>query len=86
MLRFALLFLLLTLLVRAGWRLLAGVVDGIAGQSRRGESRPTSVPMVRDPVCGTFVVPDRAFTLAERGHAVHFCSTACRDKYRTRTA
>lgn len=86
MLRFVLFSVLLTLLIRAVWRLLAGVVDGISGQHPRGDSGQSAVQMVRDPVCGTFVVPDRALTLAEQGHPVYFCSRTCRDKYRARTA
>jgi YHS domain-containing protein len=42
--------------------------------------------MVRDPVCGTFVVPDRAVRLTDGREPVFFCSTACRDKFRARTA
>jgi YHS domain-containing protein len=40
------------------------------------------VQMVRDPVCGTFVVPDRALMLLVGRQPIYFCSTACRDKYR----
>jgi YHS domain-containing protein len=40
--------------------------------------------MVRDPVCGTFVVPERAVTIADGRTTVSFCSEACRDKYRAR--
>jgi YHS domain-containing protein len=44
------------------------------------------VSMVRDPVCGTFVVPERAVTLVNGRTTINFCSEACRDKYRARTA
>jgi YHS domain-containing protein len=44
------------------------------------------VAMARDPVCGTFVVADRAVTLVDGRSRVYFCSNACRDKYRARTA
>jgi YHS domain-containing protein len=37
--------------------------------------------MVRDPICGTFVLPDRARSIADGGSRVYFCSDACRDKY-----
>ena len=39
--------------------------------------------MVRDPVCGTFVVPARALTLSRGGEVHHFCSEECRRAYRT---
>ena len=40
--------------------------------------------MVRDPVCGIYVVPDRALSLAHGSGPVYFCSADCRDKYRAR--
>jgi YHS domain-containing protein len=41
--------------------------------------------MVRDPVCGTFVLPDHALTIVDGRSRVFFCSGACRDKYRPAT-
>jgi YHS domain-containing protein len=86
MFRWILLLLLLIFVVRALWRLLDGMIDGIVGKPRSTRSPEQGVQMVRDPVCGTFVVPGRAVTLAERGQPVYFCSRGCRDKYRARTA
>jgi len=86
MLRFALLLLLLILLTRAVWRLISGVVDGIAGPQGPGRQSSRAVQMARDPVCGTFVVPGRAVSLTERDGPIYFCSAACRDRYRARTA
>jgi len=40
------------------------------------------VPMVRDPVCGTFVLPERAVSLTDGRTACSFCSNTCRDKSR----
>ena len=92
MLRFILLSILLTILFRAVSRLWADVVRGMDRQSRPsgnpgGGSRvPTrGVHMERDPMCGTFVVPERAVALSTSGgDRLYFCSTACRDKYRDR--
>jgi YHS domain-containing protein len=84
MLRLTLMAIVLVLLVRALLRLVLGVLDGFG--SLQGQTPQRGVRMVRDPVCGTFVLPERAVTLAERGQAVHFCSASCRDKYRRRTA
>jgi len=92
MLRFILLSVLLTILFRAMSRLWAGVVRGMqsgnpsAGRRSNGSSVPQrGVQMVRDPVCGTFIVPERAVALsAEGGQRLYFCSTDCRDKYRAR--
>jgi len=36
----------------------------------------------RDPVCGTFVAPSSSLKKTARGEVLHFCSAACRDKYR----
>jgi YHS domain-containing protein len=47
---------------------------------------PRSVHMERDPVCGTYVVPERSISVDSGTGRVYFCSAACRDKYRARTA
>jgi hypothetical protein len=87
MLRAVLEFVLILLLARAFWRLLGGILQGVTGRPREvGRSPGEAVPMVRDPVCGTFVLPDRAVTISDGRQRVHFCSIACRDKYRSRTA
>ena len=84
------------LAIRAIWKLLQGVMQGLAGpsaQSRQAGPRRESsgvpaqgVQMVKDPVCGTYVVPDRAVSTTVGRQTVYFCSTACRDKYRAKTA
>jgi hypothetical protein len=91
MLRVVLLTLLALVIARALWRLLDGVVDGVTGRSRRGDRAPArGIQMMRDPVCGAFVVPGRAVALDDnRGRAhgrLYFCSARCRDAYRARTA
>ena len=84
MTRIILLAILFIVVARLFWRLMDAVIDGARGGTYRG---PTSaVKLVRDPVCGTFVVPDRAVTLHDGRAHVFFCSDACRDKYRARTA
>jgi hypothetical protein len=84
--RFALFLLLAILVARAFWRFVDGIVDGSRGRSKRSSVPQHGVPMVRDPVCGTFVVPDRAITLVDGRTTISFCSAECRDKYRARTA
>ena len=96
MLRFILLSILLTILFRALSRLWAGVVRGMqvgpdAGrqQSRAGSTRvpQRGVQMARDPICGTFVVPERAVALSTSSNErLYFCSTDCRDTYRSQQA
>jgi uncharacterized protein len=82
MLRLVLAFLLILLVVRALWRVIGGVIEGIGGQERRIPDRGEQ--MVRDPVCGTFVLPDRAVVLPDGAKRVFFCSTTCRDTYQLR--
>jgi uncharacterized protein len=84
-----LLFVVLSIVItRIVSRILASFAEGFSGR----DSNPTrSVPqrgvqMVRDPVCGTFVLPERAVTLVDGRSRQFFCSAACRDKYRARTA
>jgi YHS domain-containing protein len=89
MVRFILLSILLTILLRAFLRLWAGIVrgmqDGSAGTGARSRAPQRGVQMQRDPVCGTFVVPERAVALpVGGGEQIYFCSTECRDKYRSR--
>jgi YHS domain-containing protein len=86
LLRFLLLFLLAMLIVRAFWRVVAGVVDGVSQPpgARRSGPPDRGVQMVRDPVCGTFLPPETAITLADRGAVRYFCSEKCRDAYKAR--
>jgi YHS domain-containing protein len=42
----------------------------------------TGGELKKDPVCGTFVSVDASVTKRVNGELVHFCSPACRDKYR----
>jgi YHS domain-containing protein len=86
MLRVILFVLLATLLARAIWRLLGGIVEGAAGGRSPSGAPDRGVSMVRDPVCGTFVLPASAVTLVDGRARLYFCSDACRDKYRARPA
>lgn len=70
---------LLVFLTRSLSRLLHGVLEG-AGY-RRDDQPQRSVGLVRDPVCGVFVVPGKALS-AGTGSATHyFCSEDCRRKW-----
>jgi len=78
---------LIILLARALSKLWGGIMEGLTGEPRTRSHVPQrGVQMVRDPVCGTFVLPDHALTVVEGRARVFFCSDACRDKYRARTA
>ena len=87
MYRVLLAVVLLVLLARAMSRLWSGIMEGATGTSARGPQVPRrSVQMARDPICGTFVVPDRSVTLSVGRDHLYFCSVTCRDRYRARTA
>ena len=80
------LFLALSVFIaRAFWKLFDSFLEGVTGRSR-ARPLPRSAQMVRDPVCGTFVLPDHALSIGDGRTRVFFCSVDCLDKYRTRTA
>jgi uncharacterized protein len=80
LLRLLLLLLLVVLIVRAGWRLLGGIAEGASGSAPGVPRRGTQ--MVRDPVCGTFVVQSRALSATAGGETAWFCSEACRREWK----
>ncbi|MBI2833289.1 MAG: hypothetical protein HYX76_02555 [Acidobacteria bacterium] len=69
--------LLFVLIIRALWRLIAGIIQGASGAPAE-----KGIPLVRDPVCGTFVVRSRALTAGTGSDTHYFCSERCRDAFR----
>lgn len=53
---------------------------GAAGPAA-GAPRPRG-ELKKDPVCGVFVSTDSALKRTVGGEVIHFCSAACRDKFR----
>ena len=88
LLRLALFIVLGIFVARAFWRFVDGISSGVRGRAPRGKGQVPSrgVPMVRDPVCGTFVLPDHARMITDGRTRVFFCYDACRDKYQAGTA
>jgi YHS domain-containing protein len=87
LLRYVLILLFGMLVLRALGKVLTGLIAGATppDHGRRSGPPERGVQMVRDPVCGTFLPPDTAVSLAERGGGVrYFCSEKCRDAYRAR--
>jgi YHS domain-containing protein len=77
---------LILFLLRSLNRLWGGIKEGMGVRGPGGSQVPQrGVQMVRDPVCGMFVVPSSALRLGDGRSSVYFCSQECRDKYR-RTA
>jgi YHS domain-containing protein len=71
--------LLVILLVRALWRLVAGILEGVSVPQM--PDRPAKA-LVRDPVCGTFVLPSKALSAGHGDTVQYFCSEQCRARYR----
>ena len=79
MARFILWAILIVIIARSLSRLLQGVLEG-AGYTRDNAPQP-SVGLVRDPVCGVFVVPGNALTAGTGEATRYFCSEDCRRKW-----
>jgi len=76
-------FLLLAYFVgRAVWRLVHGIAEGLSAP--RDAQSPSAVPLARDPVCGTYVVPSRALTSGSGNDLHFFCSERCRQAWSKR--
>ena len=74
--------ILIVIIARSLSRLLRGVLEG-AGYIR-DNAPPRSVGLVRDPVCGVFVVPGHALTAGVGDATRYFCSEDCRRKWMKR--
>jgi YHS domain-containing protein len=74
--------ILIAVVFRAVSRLLRGVLDG-AGYRLSGGG-PPGVALVRDPVCGMFVVPGQALELGGGRDVRYFCSEKCRREWAAR--
>ncbi|MBI3264212.1 MAG: hypothetical protein HYZ58_13835 [Acidobacteria bacterium] len=72
------------LIVRAVWRLVLGIAEGAGSGGRERGTIGRGVPMVRDPVCGTFVVQSRALTAQIGDRVEYFCSERCLNERRTK--
>jgi YHS domain-containing protein len=82
LLRAILIGIVLLLIARAFWRVVDGLIEGVGGRPRktvRGAKR-----LLRDPVCGTYVVPNPLLSLTTSGGTVYFCSESCRQKFGAR--
>jgi YHS domain-containing protein len=83
MLGWAIRLLLLFFVLRALLRLWRGIAEGM---SPPRPPQPSAMPLVRDPVCGTFVVPSRALSGGTGADTRFFCSENCRRTYEVKGA
>jgi YHS domain-containing protein len=79
MFRILLWVVLAFIVARLVWRLLGGVFQGMGYRS--GGSGSQSVGLVRDPICGMYVVPSNALTSGSGSATRYFCSEKCRQEY-----
>jgi YHS domain-containing protein len=70
--------ILFIVVARLVWRFVRGVLEG-AGFFQVTERQ--SVGLVRDPVCGVFVVPSKALTAGSGAQTRYFCSEKCRAEW-----
>ena len=75
--------LIIVLVIRALWSLIAGIVGGASKPPRKSPRAggERSLPLARCPVCGTFVQQSRALTLRAGGRTHYFCSEKCRQAF-----
>ena len=83
--------LIAVLIIRALWGFFRGIFRGASEpprQRKTADAEGRSLPLVRDPVCGTFVQQSRALAVHAGGRTHYFCSEKCRDAFgkRQRTA
>jgi len=68
------------LVVRLVLRTIAGFLRPAKGREAAPEPRSLEGDMVRDRICNTFVLKDRAVRAMVQGREESFCSALCRDK------
>ncbi len=82
------LYLLLAVLLITLLRSVIGILFKYAARllepGSHASPRPTHMggELKRDPVCGVYISTATSVKITEGDRVVHFCSTACRDKYR----
>ena len=79
MAKFLLWAILIVVLVRAASRLLGGILEGAGYRREIGASQ--GVGLVRDPICGVYVVPGKALTAGSGQATRYFCSEKCRAEF-----
>ena len=72
--------LIAVLIIRALWGFFHGIFSGASKprQQKSSGQAAGSLPLARDPVCGTFVQQSRALEARAGGEVHYFCSEKCR--------
>jgi YHS domain-containing protein len=61
---------------------LGGLFEPAASGRPEAAKQQLDGELKRDPVCGTFVATTASVKKTIGGEVLHFCSAACRDKYK----
>jgi YHS domain-containing protein len=88
--------LLLFMVIRALMLIVGGLVRGLMGaagvpadsdrEPRSGGVARSQGTLVQDPVCGTYVLQERALAMKTTGGTAFFCSERCRSAYDAQAA
>jgi YHS domain-containing protein len=87
----ALLYLVVALLAITFIRSVIGLIMKTMGELMNPSSQSSTPPgpppsqggeLKKDPVCGVYVSTATSVKKTVKGTVIHFCSEACRDKYR----
>ena len=81
MIRLIILAAVLILIGRLVWRFMYAIFDGAGMLKQPGQREPAAVQLVRDPICGVFVVPGKALTSGSGTATRYFCSEKCRQQW-----
>ena len=84
-------YLLISVVLISVLRMVIGVASkafaGLFSSPAQRRTSPTSAgvhkggELKRDPVCGTYILPDTAITQTVGGEVIYYCSQTCRDKH-----
>ena len=72
---------LLIIIGRIVWRFMYAIFEGAGMLKEPRERERAAVKLVRDPVCGVFVVPSQALTSGSGTSTRYFCSEKCRQQW-----
>ena len=74
--------LIAVLIIRLIWSFFQGIFSGATEPRRKTSGKADkSLPLARDPVCGTFVQQSRALEARAGGQVHYFCSEKCRQTF-----
>jgi len=72
---------LLIIIGRMVWRFMYAIFEGAGMLKEPRDRERAAVKLVRDPVCGVFVVPSQALTSGSGTSTRYFCSEKCRQQW-----